>query len=78
MSDYSILPTGLTDFGPGSGQAHKAKVGLCVVTHKNRSNNQVPLHKMKYKIEQGKIKRESRRLAVAGLLDSDLKKEGMP
>ncbi|MBP1177140.1 hypothetical protein J2W97_000651 [Paenibacillus jamilae] len=33
---------------------------------------------MKYKIEQGKIKRESRRLAVAGLLESDLKKEGMP
>ncbi|KEO79163.1 hypothetical protein A7311_14640 [Paenibacillus polymyxa] len=78
MSDYSIMSAGLTDFRPGSVQAYKAKVGLCAVTHKNRSNNQVPLHKMKYKIEQGKIKRESRRLAVAGLLESDLKKEGMP
>ncbi|AJW69269.1 hypothetical protein PPE_06010 [Paenibacillus polymyxa E681] len=78
MSDYSIMPTDLGDFRLGLKQAYKAKVGLFAVTHKNRSNNQVPLHKMKYKIEQGKIKRESRRLAVAGLLESDLKKEGMP
>ncbi|AOK88901.1 hypothetical protein AOU00_03220 [Paenibacillus polymyxa] len=78
MSNYSIMPPGLADFRLGLKQAYKAKVRLFAVTHKNRSNNQVPLHKMKYKIEQGKIKRESRRLAVAGLLESDLKKEGMP